>query len=807
MKDGCVPSTLLAARCDAATLPFSTTAELDPPTTPLGQSRAVEALGFFVNQLRYGYNVVVIGPSGHGKHALVQATLREAASIGDVPCDWCYVHDFRAPQAPKALRLPPGRGRSFASDVDKLIEELRVAIPAAFESEYFRTRLSEIHELLKDRPEQLFREVEQEAKRADVAMIRLPTGVAFAPIKNGEVLPPDQYEQLSEEEKRRIQGRIEELQDRLQKGLRDLPRWAKRAREDMSALTREVTRSAVDQIVDDVALRYTDLPQVSAYLNDVRADVVEHVDDFRKDDEEKSFLVEVAGRKQFLRYRVNLLVDHSQIRGAPVVYEDRPALDRLVGRVEHRAELGALVSDFTLIKPGALHAANGGYLILDMQKLLGYPHAWESLKRALFSRELRIESLSHALGLAGTATLEPEPIPLNVKVVVIGDPLLHHLLSEVDPDVSELFRVVAEFDDRVPRTPENQILFARELAGMVRAGSLRPLDRSAVARVIDHAARLAGDTRELSTSWRDLETVLDEADHSVKQRGGEVVTAEDIARAIETRVHRRDILQKRIQEAILRGTLLVDSDGERVGQVNGLSVVEIGGIPFSWPTRITATTRVGEGKVVDIEREVELGGAVHSKGVLILSSYFASRYTRQIPLSLSASLVFEQSYGGIEGDSASLAELCALLSSLADVPIRQAVAVTGSVNQLGQVQAIGGVNDKIEGFFEICDARGLTGEQGVVIPASNVPHLMLRDDVVAACERGLFHVWAVETVDDAIELLTGVQAGVADEQGEFPEESLNGKALQQLLSFAVIAEGFRKFVKVEGQDDQAGCDA
>lgn len=807
MKHRPLEASQLCKRCAPESLPFGSTAELEPLSEPLGQERAVEALHFAVAELRPGYNLVVVGPSGHGKHSFVESMLRAAAAAGEAPPDWCYVHNFRTPHQPRALQLPAGRGRGLVSDLEKLVEDLKVAIPAAFEGEYYRSRLQEIEEDFRERPERIIHEVEEEARRSDIAMARLPSGVAFAPIRGGEVLAPDQYEALSDEDKERLQRRVAELQAKLQKGLRELPQWAKEAREKVRALSREVTRSAVDQTIEELKGKYSELADVQTYLEEVRADVLEHADDFRKDEEEKGLLAEVTGKKSFLRYRVNLFVDNAETRGAPVLYDDRPAIDHLIGRIEHRAELGALVSDFTLIKSGSLHQANGGYLILDLRKVLTYPHAWESLKRALFSRELRIESLSQALGLTSTASLEPESIPLRIKVVLIGDRTLHHLLSEIDSDVGELFRVVAEFDDRIERTDETTLAFARQIATIARAESLRPLDRAGTARVIEHAARLSGDSRKLSTCWRDIQALLDETDHRARERGGELATAADVQRAIEMRLRRRDLAQRRVQEAILRGTLLVDSSGSKVGQVNGLSVVEIGQIPFGWPTRITATARVGDGKVVDIEREVELGGALHSKGVLILSSYFAARFTRQIPLSLSASLVFEQSYGAVEGDSASLAELCALISSLADVPARQSVAITGSVNQLGQVQAIGAVNDKIEGFFDVCRSRELTGEQGVIIPASNVAHLMLRDDVIEACEQGRFHVWTVETVDDAIEILTGVDAGLMDESGEFPEDSVNGRALQTLMSFAVIAEGFRKFVKVQVQDEGNEDDA
>lgn len=799
-----VPELRRSTRADA--LPFETTAELEPLCEPLGQERAVEALRFAFGELRPGYNLIVVGPSGYGKHAFVESILRQAAKDAAVPSDWCYVEDFRSPQVPRALELPAGRGRELARDLDHLVEELRASIPAAFESEVFQSRMQQIEAEFRAHPEQVFAEIEAEALREDIAVARVPHGLAFAPLRGGQVLDPAAFEALPEADKKQARQRVQALEEKLQQRMKQLPEWAKEAREKVRALRLEVTRLAVDRSFEDLKAKYDGLAPVQAWMEDLRADVLEHSPQFRKEDEEPTSIADLLGRKNFSRYRVNVLVDNSETRGAPVVYDDRPALDHLLGRIEHRAELGALISDFTLIKAGSLHRANGGYLIVDLRKILSYPHAWESLKRALFSRELRIESLPQVLGLSATATLEPAPIPLDVKVVVIGDRLLHHLLSELDPDVGELFRIVAEFDDRVDRTADAELGFARHAATIGRARSLKPLDRQALASVLDHASRLAGDSRKLSTSWRDIETLLVEADHWASDRNADCIQAPDVKRAIEMRVRRRDLVQRRVQESILSGTLLVDTGGEQVGQTNGLSVVEIGGIPFGWPTRITATTRVGDGKLVDIEREVELGGALHSKGVLILSSYFAGRYTRQIPLSLSASLVFEQTYGGVEGDSASLAELCALLSSLAQAPVRQSLAVTGSVNQHGQVQAIGAVNDKIEGFFEICRARGLDGKQGVIIPSSNQPHLMLAEEVVQACAAGQFNVWAVDTADDAIEILTGVPAGAVNEEGEFPDDSLNARVLETLLAFAVVAEGFSKFVEVKTGSEAAGTD-
>ncbi len=504
----------------------------------------------------------------------------------------------------------------------------------------------------------------------------------------------------------------------------------------------------------------------------------------------KSLAAVLGGQPTFRRYLVNVLVDHGRSTGAPVVYEDLPSVHNLVGRIEHVSQLGALITDFNLIKPGALHRANGGYLLVDARKLLLQPFAWEELKRTLRSGEIRIESLAQMLSLVSTVSLEPEPIPLEVKVALYGEPLLYYLLSTLDPDFAELFKVAADFADQTDRSAESTRLYARLVATVAHKEGLRAFDRHAVARIVEHAARLAGDAEKLSTHMGSVANLLREADYWATEAGHEAVTAADVQRAIDAKIHRSDRLRERIQEEIRRGTILIDTRGETVGQVNGLSVLQLGDYAFGRPSRITARVRMGRGEVLDIERQVELGGPIHSKGVLILSSFLAARYAAERPLSLSASLVFEQSYGGVEGDSASAAELFALLSALADVPVRQDLAVTGSVNQHGKVQAIGGVNEKIEGFFDLCHAEGLTGTQGVLIPASNVKHLMLRRDVVEAADKGEFHVYAIDDVDQGMEVLTGQPAGLREADGWLPVGSVNRRVEARLASFAEKARRF-----------------
>jgi lon-related putative ATP-dependent protease len=635
--------------------------------------------------------------------------------------------------------------------------------------------------------------------------MRVEGTIGFAPVHEGRILGPNEFELLASEEQAKFKKDIAELHEQLRQRMGQLPHWAKEARDKLTQLSREVTEITVNVALAELLARYHDLPEVSAHLVAMRSDIVEHADDFRENGAGPRVLAALAEERPLQRYAVNLFVDHADSVAAPVVYADEPSVDDLLGRIEHRGWLGNLVSDFTLIKPGALHRANGGFLVVDALKILHMPHAWESLKRTLFASKIRIEPLSRILGLSSSVTLEPEPIPLDVKVVLVGDHTVYGLLSELDPDVGELFRLVAEFDDRVDRDGEGELCLARCVAGATARYGLLPLDREAVARVIEDASRRAGDSHKLSSSLRELEALLREADHHARDRDAERIGAHDIDASVDTRIRLRNLFEQRTKEAIVRGKVLVDTQGAKVGQVNGLSVLQLGDYAFGRPTRITATVRLGDGKVIDIEREVELGGPLHSKGVLILSSYLASRYARLLPWSLSASLVFEQSYVGVEGDSASLAELCALLSAIADVPIKQSIAVTGSVNQLGGVQAVGGLNEKIEGFFDLCRERGLTGEQAVIVPASNLASLMLRDDLVDACAAGRFHIYAVDTADEAIELLTGMVVGDEDAEGEFPEDSVNGRIAQQLLQFAVIAETFGKLVRTEDetQDDDA----
>jgi lon-related putative ATP-dependent protease len=552
-----------------------------------------------------------------------------------------------------------------------------------------------------------------------------------------------------------------------------------------------VAAFAVGHLIDDLRKKYIDLAEVVDFFERIQKDVINNVDEFLAPPENpltemlSSIMPQISrGPKFFRRYQINVIVDHSCNDGAPVIYENHPTCQNLLGRVEYMAHMGALSTDFNLIRPGALHRANGGYLILDAYKLLQAPYAWEALKRSLRSSQIRIESLEEMLSLVSTVSLKPQPVPLNVKVVLIGERLIYYLLSQYDSEFGELFKVAADFEERMDRNGDTCLLYARMIGTIARQDALLPFDRGAVGRVIEQSSRLAGDAQKVLSHRRTLVDLLHEADYWARQGGEKVVTSGAVQRAIDAQIHRADRLRDRLLDEFLEGTILVDTEGERVGQVNGLSVVPLAGFSFGHPSRITARIRLGKGEVIDIEREVELSGPIHSKGVLILSGFLGARYAPDHPLSLSASLVFEQSYGAVEGDSASSAELYALLSALSGLPIRQSLAVTGSVNQHGRIQAIGGVNEKIEGFFDLCKRRGRLNGQGVLIPRSNVRHLMLRSDVVDAVQAGTFHIYAVETIDEGIEILTGVPAGERDRSGKFPSGTVNQLVEARLVDLA-----------------------
>ncbi len=781
----------LYSRCDPASLPFETTAELEELPQLVGQERALDALHFGTRIRNDGYNLFVLGPHGIGKQTTVQRFLTERASQEATPSDWCYVYNFEEPHRPSLLSLSSGYGGKLRQDLEQLIDELRSAIPAIFEGDEYQNRVRELQQEFQQRQQEAFQEIQQDAEQHDIAVIQTPSGLTFAPIKEGEVLSPDEFYKLPEEKRREIEETISQLQERVQKTLQQFPKWRKETQEKIKELNREMGLLAVGNLIESFKKDYSDFPQVVAHFDAIQEDVIDNIEAFRGQQEGQQRGAQPGAPPPYEavlnRYRANLLVDNSDLEGAPVVHEDLPSHQHLVGRVEHWAQQGTLLTDFTLIKPGALHRANGGYLILDARQVLMQPFAWESLKRVLYAREIRIESIEQIYSLWSTVSLEPDPIPLNVKVILLGERFLYYLLFAYDPDFQELFKVQADFEEDIERSEETNLLYARLIGTIAQHEGLKPLNRAATARFIEHGSRLAEDSERLSTHARGLADLLREANFWAGEDGSTEVEAEHVQKAIDKQIYRSDRVRERVERAIQRGTVLIDTAGPAVGQINGLAYMQLGSFAFGRPSRITAAARLGDGKVIDIEREVELGGSLHSKGVMILSGFIGGRYATQRQLSFSASLTFEQSYGMIEGDSASAAELCTLLSVLAEVPLSQALAITGSVNQHGQIQAIGGVNEKIEGFFDICKARGWAEGQGVIIPASNVPHLMLRADVREASANGQFQVFPVQRIDQALELLTGLEAGERGKDGLFPEGSLNRRVEDRLEELSKLS--------------------
>jgi predicted ATP-dependent protease len=774
-------SAQLRRRTDPEQLSFGSTAELPDLPIFVGQDRPISAIRFGVKMNRPGYNIFALGPAGLGKYTLVHNAVQERAASEPPPADWCYVNNFSQPYRPKALRLPNGRGRQFRHDMERLVDDMQTALSAAFESEEYQARRRTVEGEFQEVQQATLMELQEQAKQRNLALLRTPAGLAFAPLKEGNVLPPEEFEKLPEEDQKRVQADVEVMQEQLQKVLGQAPRWERELRHRVRELNREVAAVVLNDLHGEIVEKYQELPDVVAFLDAVRHDVNDRLGDFLVAGEKKHEAADGGeGQAAFMepvsplrRYQVNLLVDSAEMTGAPVIYESNPTYLNLTGRTEQMAQMGALITDFMLIKPGMLHRANGGYLILDALKVLTSPYAWEGLKRALEFREIRIESALQMLSLTSTVSLEPEPVPLDVKVILLGDRMLYYLLSEADPEFNELFKVAADFADEMVRNDETERLYAQLVAQIARSCALRPLASPAVGLVLDHAARLVSDSERMTTNVQAIVDLLQEADHFAAEGGAATIGAEHVQEAIDARIYRNNRVANLLQEEVLRETINVQTQGEVVGQINGLSVLQLGSLPFGQASRITATVRMGRGDVVNIEREVHMSGPSHSKGVLILASFLNARYALDRPLALSASLVFEQSYGGVDGDSASSTELYVLLSAIGNIPIRQSLAVTGSVDQLGRVQAIGGVNEKIEGFFDLCNARGLSGDQGVLIPSANVKHLMLRQDVVDAVAAGKFYVYPVEHVDQGIELLTGLPAGSRDKKGKYPKGTVN----------------------------------
>jgi len=784
--------------CPPEAIPFETTADITPEGGPhmLGQERALAALKVGAEMKRPGYNLFAVGRPGIGKQTLLRAQLEKQAKAQPAPQDYAYVHDFDCAERPRVLGLPTGQGAALKRDMEEAVTTLASALRSAFESEAFRTRQKALVDAFTQRQEDALREVRERAAKLDVAVLQ--SGFAIAPLRGRKPLEPSAFHELPEAEQLRVRKDLDHVGDELSQVQLSFHDWSRAHEASLSVLFRETARHAAESVITPLRERYAELDNVVAYLKQVTDNVVDSADAFleEKNDGFSVMLRRALNRGRpdntsMRRFQVNLVVRNAADAGAPVVYEDNPTYANLLGRVEHESQFGALVTNFTLIKPGALHRALGGYLLLDARKVLAQPFAWDALKRTLRAGEIRLEPLSEALGLTTTVSLRPEPVPLgNTKVVLLGDRMLYHLLASLDTDLLELFKVLADFEDSLPGGAAVYPNYATLIATLVQRRSLRPFRREAVAAVLEQAARIAGDSEKLSLHLRAIADLLDEASYCATDAGCAAVSAEHVEQALLAMRARTDRPRSQLREAVRRGDLRLDVSGSQVGQVNGLSVIQFGEDYFGHPMRITASVRLGRGEVVDIEREVQLSGPLHTKGVLILDGYLGTQYGTHTPFALSATLVFEQSYATVEGDSASLAELCALISAIADVPVAQSFALTGSVDQRGHVQSIGAVNEKIEGFFELSQERDPSGVHGVIIPASNAKNLMLRSDVMKAVEAGRFEVHTVEHVDEALALLTGLVPGRRGVDGHFPGGSLHQLVESRLRTFAERVRAF-----------------
>jgi predicted ATP-dependent protease len=804
-----LPPSALRRVVDLTNLGIKSTADVKPLSGLIGQDRALNALEFGVGMTAHDFNVFVLGPPASGKRTAVKTLLTEKAKTRPTPPDWVYVTNFDDPIRPKALQLPHGRARALARGMIAALDELRSMVPEIFNGEDYLGRRRAIDERFEAVQADALSALDAKAKARNIAIIRTPQGFAVAPIHDGNVVKPETFAALPEAMRSEKEAQIIALEAELQAILQRAPAAEKNRRAKLAELHEDIAKRAVTTAFDDLAASVTTLPDATAFLEAAGLDLVRNIAAFLPDQSVSADAppvrqpTDATQDPRLRRYMINVLsaVDDSSDTGAPVIDELNPTMPNLIGRIEPMQQLGNLMADALVIKGGALHRANGGYLILDARWLLDQPFAWEALKRALKLRELRIEAPPGATSGGMPNLLEPDPIPLDVKVFLIGDRDLYFKLAAVDPDFAGLFKVQVEFDDSVVRTDATDRAFAGILASVVEKHGLKAVDASGIACMIEEATRLAGHRDKISIEVGRLSDVLREADHWAGVEKHSIIGRVDVTRAITERTNRADRARDQTQEQFDRGSILLDTTGSKVGQINGLSVMQLGDFSFGRPTRITARVRLGSGRITDIERESNLGGPLHSKGMMILWGFLAGRYVQDIPLALAASIVFEQSYGGVDGDSASSAELYALLSALADAPLKQSLAVTGSVNQWGEVQPIGGANEKIEGYFDICNARGLTGHEGVMIPRTNVEDLMLREDVVAAAAAHQFHIYPITSIDEGITLLTGIEAGNASVSGHFPPDTINGRVEARLRTFA---ERARQYSRAGGALDGSG---
>ncbi len=788
--------------CDSTMFAFESTADIPPLKGIVEQERPVRAIRFGLDISSPGYNIYVSGLTGTGKTTVIKMFLDEIAATMPTPDDWCYVYNFRDPNSPTVLNLPAGTAKTLRGEMSELVRQLKAEIPKAFESKEYEQSMNSLIQENQAQQQALFEQLQGKARAEGFTLEVTKLGVSLIPIIDGKALAPEEVDSLEEGIKKDIEKRRAGLQDDINTFLRQIRDVNKASRDKVNELQRRVGLYVVGLRIDGIKEQHAGFSQVTAYLDDVQDHILSHLEDFTEDSQKQdpSHAAQPrldTGVDPFLKYKVNIVVDNTDVKGAPVVIETNPTFYNVFGRIERRAQYGTLLTDFSMIRAGSYAKANGGYLVVNVHDVLMNFGVWETLKRTVKNKEVRIEDLGEQYGAIPVAAMRPSPIPACVKVIMIGNQWIYHLLYGLDEDFRKIFKVKADFDSEMGKNEEALHNYASFIASRCHDEGLLHFDPSGVAEVIEYGAWLVDDQDKLSARFSDVADIIREASYWAREAGGDVVSAAHVKRAVEEKCYRSNLVEERLRELITNGTIMVDVTGTEVGQVNGLAVIDLGDLRFGKPSRITAKTFMGKSGVVDIERESKMSGKIYEKAVLILSGYLGAKYAQDCPLSLAASLCFEQSYEGVDGDSASSTEIYALLSSLSGLPIDQGIAVTGSVNQHGQIQPIGGVNQKIEGFFDVCKAKGLTGSQGVLIPSKNVRNLMLRKDVVEAVAAGKFHIYPVNTIDEGIEVLTGVPAGVR-QNGAYPEGTVSGRVAAKLKEFA---EGMKKFAAESAEEE------
>lgn len=773
--------------CETDMFQFGSTQEIEPLSGMIGQERAVQSVAFGLANHKFGYNIFMSGVVGAGKLTYAQEVVRKIAATADTPSDWCYVYNFANPAQPRALELPSGMAREFKNDIKELIDDLKVEISKAFYGEAYDREKVDMFNKFQEERMALMGTLNTMAQEAGFLPQWTQSGFASIPVVDGKPLTTEDFQKLDPKVREGFERKSTELRDKALGIMRKIQQWERQFKEQIKDLDNRIGQFAVGHLIEALKEKYQEHATVVAHLVAIREEVLANIDDFRPRTEEENPLLTMFKKGSMDtpldKYKVNVLISNGDAKGAPIVIETNPTYYNLIGRVEYENRMGVVTTDFNMIKPGALHRANGGYLILNARDVLSNPFAWEGLKRVLKNRELVMENLGEQVGVVAMSTLRPEPIPISVKIIMISNERIYQILYHYDEDFRKLFKIKADFDSDMPRTRENVLKLAQFVSGLCQRNNLKHFDRTGVAKIVEYSTRIADHQEKLTTRFNEMVEIICEADTWATLESATLVSEQHVQKAIHEKKYRSNRIEEKMQEMFAKDIYLMDVDGEKVGQINGLAVLNSGDYVFGKPSRITVNTYIGKGNIINIEREIELSGPIHSKGVLTLAGYLGEKYAQNGPLSLAASITFEQAYEGVDGDSASSTELYALLSSLAEIPIKQYVAVTGSVNQKGEVQPVGGVSHKIEGYFAVCKQKGLTGKQGVMVPYQNIKNLVLHDEILAAVKAAQFHIYAVKTIDDGIELLTGVPAGVIQDNGTYPEGTIHNLVQKKLKKF------------------------